>query len=186
MRIEATVIPDVKIITPRRHGDRRGFFCETFRRETLTQAGLDADFVQDNHSRSEHRGVLRGLHYQIPPQAQNKLVRVVRGAILDVAVDIRQGSPTFGQHVAMILSEENFRQAYVPTGFAHGFVTLEPDTEVLYKVTAYYAPELERGISWNDPALGIDWGETARDPILSDRDQANPPLGEVADLFGTD
>jgi len=181
--MEDTDIPDVKIITPQRHGDRRGFFCETFRRDVLAHAELDADFVQDNHSRSERRGVLRGLHYQIPPQAQDKLVRVVRGAILDVALDIRRGAPTFGRHVAMILIEENFQQAYIPKGFAHGFVTLEPNTEVLYKVTAYYASELERGIQWNDPDLGINWGDAARDPLLSDRDRSNPPLRRIAELL---
>ncbi|MBX3415455.1 MAG: dTDP-4-dehydrorhamnose 3,5-epimerase [Pirellulales bacterium] len=183
MQIESTAIPDVKILTPKKHGDSRGFFSETYNRRTMTQLGIDVEFVQDNHSLSAERHVLRGLHFQIPPRAQAKLVRVVQGAILDVAVDIRRGSPTYGQHISVLLSAENWRQLYVPVGFAHGFATLEPNTEVLYKVTDYYAPECDRGILWNDPALGIDWGEAAQHAILSDKDKKHPTLADAGELF---
>src|SRR5205814_6411599 len=138
---------------------------------------------QDNHSLSAEKGVLRGLHYQIQPMAQAKLVRVIHGAILDVAVDIRRGSPTFGQHVTAVLSSENWRQILVPVGFAHGFVTLEPNTEVLYKVSNYYSPSHERGIRWNDPQLGIEWGIDPSRAILSKRDLEHPVLADAVDLF---
>jgi len=183
MEIEATAIPDVKILVPKRFGDKRGFFSETYNKRTLSELGFDFDFVQDNHSLSAEVGVLRGLHYQIAPRAQTKLVRVIRGAVLDVAVDIRRGSESFGQHVKAELNEENWRQILIPPGFAHGFITLAPNTEVIYKVTDYYAPEQERGILWNDPALGIDWGVTEREAVLSDRDRQHPPLAEQTDLF---
>lgn len=184
MEVTPLAIPDVKLVTPRRYGDNRGFFSEVYTRASFTAAGIHADFVQDNHSLSTERGVVRGLHYQIPPASQAKLVRVVRGAILDVAVDIRRGSPTFGKHVAEILSAENWRQMFIPSGFAHGFATLEPETEVLYKVTTVYAPTLERGIRWNDPALGIDWGVDEATVVLSERDQKHPLLADQRDLFG--
>lgn len=184
MQIESTAIHDVKIVMPKKHGDSRGFFSETYNRRAMAELGLDLDeFVQDNHSLSAERHVLRGLHFQIPPHAQAKLVRVVRGAILDVVVDIRRRSPTFGQHVAVVLSAENWKQIYVPKAFAHGFATLEPNTEVIYKVTDYYAPECDRGLLWNDPELAIDWGEAARAPILSDRDKKHPRLADAGDLF---
>jgi dTDP-4-dehydrorhamnose 3,5-epimerase len=183
MNIQDTEIPDVKLLVPDRHGDHRGFFSETYNRRALANAGIDLDWVQDNHSLSVHAGVLRGLHYQIPPRAQDKLVRVVKGSILDVAVDLRRASPTFGRHVLAVLSAENWTQIFVPKGFAHGFVTLEPNTEVIYKVTDYYSPEHERGIRWNDPDLNIDWRVSPAEATLSARDQAHPPFRE-ADLGG--
>lgn len=183
MQIEPSPLPDVKILTPKKHGDARGFFSETYSRRTLTELGIGVEFVQDNHSHSAEQHVVRGLHFQIPPHAQGKLVRVVRGSILDVAVDIRRASPTFGQHISVVLSAENWKQIYVPPGFAHGFATLEPNTEVVYKVTDYYAPECDRGLLWNDPAIGIDWGAAGQAAILSDRDQKHPRLAEAKELF---
>ncbi len=183
MTVTPTAIPDVKLIAPRKHGDHRGFFSETYSRKALAAAGIDVEFVQDNHSLSAASGTVRGLHYQVAPTAQAKLVRVVRGAVLDVAVDIRRASPTFGQHVSVELSADNWRQVFVPAGFAHGFVTLGPDTEVIYKVTDYYSPADERGILWNDPALGIDWRVAPDEATLSDRDRRHPSLAAAVDLF---
>ncbi len=183
MQLIPTSIADVKILSPRKFADHRGFFSETYSRTKFTAAGINAVFVQDNHSHSVQKGVVRGLHYQIGEMAQAKLVRVVRGAILDVAVDIRRNSPTFGKFVADVISAENWRQIYVPVGFAHGFVTLEDNTEVVYKVTRDYSPRHERGVRWNDPALKIDWGISQSDAILSDRDKAQPLLKDSADLF---
>lgn len=179
MQVQPLEIPDVKLITPRRHSDDRGFFSETYSARALKEAGIDALFVQDNHSLSRRKGVVRGLHYQMAPQAQGKLIRTTRGAIFDVAVDIRHGSPTFGRHVSVVLSAENWAQLWVPVGFAHGFCTLEDDTEVQYKVSEYYAPEYDRGILWNDPALGISWPVSAADAILSDKDRGQPLLQDV-------
>lgn len=181
--VEPTDIPDVKIIMPRRHGDSRGFFSETYSRAGFAAAGIALDFVQDNHSLSAEIGTLRGLHFQSPPFAQAKLIRVPRGRILDVAVDIRASSPTFGRHVAVELSAENWRQILVPVGFAHGFVTLEPDTEVVYKVTAGYAPTHDHGLAYNDPALAIDWPLPASGPILSERDRKHPRLADLPAFF---
>lgn len=183
MEIIATEIPDVKILVPKKFGDHRGFFSEVYNSNILKGFGFARDFVQDNHSLSAAKGVLRGLHYQLAPKAQDKLIRVVHGAILDVAVDIRKGSPTFGRHVAAVLSAQNWRQMFVPSGFAHGFVTLEENTEVLYKVTDYYSPAHERGIRWNDPALGIEWGVTEKDAVLSDRDKVHPHLKDQPEIF---
>jgi len=183
MQVIDTDIPAVKILVPKKHGDARGFFSETFSARVLREAGLPAEFVQDNHSLSAERGVVRGLHFQLPPMAQDKLVRVVRGAILDVAVDIRRGSPTFGRHVAVELSDDNWRQLLVPVGFAHGFVTLRPNTEVVYKVTNYYSPPHDRGVRWDDPALGIAWGIDAAAATLSAKDKVQPLLAEAAELF---
>jgi len=183
MQVIPTEIPDVKILIPRQFKDHRGFFSEVYSTKLLKDAGVDATFVQDNHSLSVEKGVLRGLHYQVAPMAQDKLVRVVRGAILDVAVDVRRGSPTFGRHVTALVSSENWRQIFVPVGFAHGFVTLEPDTEVLYKVSAPYSPQHERGVNWNDPALGIPWGVRDEQAVLSARDKHHPPLAAAKDLF---
>lgn len=183
MELLPTTIPDLKLFVPKKHGDHRGFFSEVYSRKALREIGIDVEFVQDNHSLSTQPGVVRGLHYQVPPTAQAKLIRVVRGAILDVAVDIRRGSRTFGQHVACELSEENWRQIYVPVGFAHGFVTLRPNTEVLYKVTDYYSPGDERGIRWDDPALAIQWGIDATTAILSERDRKHPFLADQPDLL---
>jgi dTDP-4-dehydrorhamnose 3,5-epimerase len=176
-------IPDVLVLTPRKFGDHRGFFSEVFNRSAFKAAGVDHEWVQDNQSLSRQAGVVRALHYQLPPNAQAKLVRVVKGSILDVALDIRRGSPTFGRHVSAVLSAENWKQMYVPAGFAHGFVTLEPDTEVIYKVTAPYSPADERGILWNDPALGIAWGVDNGSAVLSDRDRKHPILAHATDLF---
>jgi dTDP-4-dehydrorhamnose 3,5-epimerase len=174
MEIRSTAIAEVKILSPRKFGDERGFFSEVYSRKALVSVGILTEFVQDNHSLSAACGVVRALHYQLPPMAQDKLVRVVRGAILDVAVDIRRNSPTFGQHIREIISAANWRQIFVPAGFAHGFVTLEPNTEVVYKVSNYYSPEHERGIRWNDPALAIDWGIDSDQAVLNTRDKAHP------------
>lgn len=177
MKLIHTAIPDVLIIEPKVFGDQRGFFYESFnRRQFASLIGRDLDFVQDNHSRSE-KNVLRGLHFQIQ-QAQGKLVRVIQGAVFDVAVDIRKSSPTFGQHVAIELSAENQRMLWVPEGFAHGFLVTSATAEFLYKTTAYYAPEFERSIAWNDPALAIAWPIEGT-PSLSAKDQQAPLLADV-------
>ena len=169
-------------ITPQRFGDDRGFFSETYSAPGLAAAGIDMTFVQDNHSLSRKAGVLRGLHYQLPPFAQGKLVRVISGAILDVAVDIRKSSPTFGRWLALEVSAKRWNQILVPKGFAHGFVTLIPDTEVIYKVTERYAPECDRSIRFDDPAIGIDWRVSAADVTLSDKDR-NALLLADAEIF---
>ncbi len=180
MNVIKTDIPDVLIIEPKVFGDSRGFFYESFNQIAFNKAvGSDVDFVQDNHSRSA-KGVLRGLHYQIQ-QAQGKLVRVVKGAVFDVAVDIRKSSPTFGQHVGVELSEENHRQLWIPAGFAHGFLVLSDSAEFLYKTTDYYAPEYERSILWNDLALGIQW-PINEVPQLSAKDQQGKLLAD-AEIF---
>lgn len=183
MTLQPQSIRDVLLITPRRFGDDRGWFCETYNRFKLAEQGLDLDFVQDNHSLSVPAGTVRGLHFQRPPHAQAKLIRVVRGAILDVAVDLRQGSRTFGQHVTARLDAAEGAQLLVPVGFAHGFATLEPDTEVIYKVTDRYAPDCDAGIRWNDQALGIDWGVQPDEATLSDKDAKLPPLSELDNPF---
>lgn len=171
------------LVEPKKFGDHRGFFSETYNRRRLAEMGFDAEFVQDNHSLSTEAGVVRGLHFQSPPFAQDKLVRVARGAILDVAVDIRRGSPTWGEHAAVELSAENWRQLLVPAGFAHGFVTLAPDTEVIYKVTQYYAPDHDHGLLWSDPDLGIAWPAAPGAAILSDKDRVQPRLAEIESPF---
>ncbi|UDM15957.1 dTDP-4-dehydrorhamnose 3,5-epimerase [Vogesella sp. XCS3] len=181
MNIIDTAITDVKIIEPKVFGDERGFFYESFSQRLFDEAvGHRVDFVQDNHSRSA-RGVLRGLHYQLPPYAQGKLVRCTVGEVFDVAVDIRRSSPTFGQWVGVHLSAENKRQLWIPAGFAHGFVTLSEHAEFLYKTTQYYAPSHDRGILWNDPAIGIAWPD-AGTLQLSGKDQVQPLLA-AAELF---
>ncbi|MBV8446674.1 MAG: dTDP-4-dehydrorhamnose 3,5-epimerase [Hyphomicrobiales bacterium] len=177
-------IPDVKIIRPIKQGDARGFFSETYNLREYAAAGLELPFVQDNHPLSAQVGTVRGLHYQSPPFAQGKLVRVVRGRIFDVALDIRRSSPSFGQHVTAEISAEAWNQIFVPVGFAHGFVTLEPDTEVVYKVTNYYAREHDHGILWNDPALQIKWPFVEREVMVSEKDRANPRLADAVNLFG--
>jgi dTDP-4-dehydrorhamnose 3,5-epimerase len=166
-------------IMPQRFADHRGFFSETYNAASLAAQGIDLVFIQDNHSLSRTAGVLRGLHYQLPPFAQDKLVRVVRGAILDVAVDIRKSSATFGSWLALEVSAEKWNQILVPKGFAHGFVTLVPDTEVVYKVSERYAPEHERSIRFDDPAIGIDWRMSAADVILSEKDRKAPLLADA-------
>jgi dTDP-4-dehydrorhamnose 3,5-epimerase len=183
MDIVALAIPDVKLIRPKKFGDHRGFFSETYSRQAFAAAGFDYEFVQDNHSLSSEVGTVRGLHFQLPPFAQDKLVRVVRGAILDVAVDIRKDSPTYGRHVHAVISAAEWNQILIPTGFAHGFCTLEPDTEVIYKVTNFYSPEHDRGLLWNDPDLGIDWPVTAEQARLSDKDRVHPGLAALAEVF---
>jgi dTDP-4-dehydrorhamnose 3,5-epimerase len=183
VQVRRLALPEVLEIVPQKFGDARGFFSETWSGPALAQHGIDVAFVQDNHSLSVEAGVLRGLHYQEPPYAQAKLVRVVRGAIWDVAVDIRPGSRTFGRWVGLHLSAEAWNQILVPEGFAHGFVTLEPNTEVVYKVSAPYSREHDRGIRWNDPALGIDWPLEGRTPILSDKDRTAPLLAEAPAAF---
>lgn len=183
LNVEETAIPAVKIVTPKKFGDHRGFFSETWSRKAFSEAGLDLDFVQDNQSLSAPVGTLRGLHFQSPPFAQDKLVRVTKGRILDVAVDLRASSSTFGQHVALELSAENWRQLLVPVGFAHGFVTLEPDTEVLYKVTAPYGLANDHGLAFDDPALGIDWRLPHDQLVLSDKDRKHPRLADLPRYF---
>lgn len=180
MKVTRTEIPDVLILEPRVFGDARGFFLESYNEKVFREStGLSVNFVQDNHSRSG-KGVLRGLHYQLQ-QAQGKLVRVVRGSVFDVAVDVRRSSPTFGKWVGVELSEDNHRQFWVPPGFAHGFVVLSESADFLYKATDYYAPEHERCIAWNDPAIGIRWPEGV-EPKLSEKDRTGATLGE-AEVF---
>lgn len=184
MQVMATDLPGVYVIEPTVHGDARGFFLESFNAEALARHGLSFPFVQDNHAKSGAH-VLRGLHYQKPPMAQTKLVRVTAGRVLDVVLDIRKGSPTFGQWRSFELSAANFRQLLAPQGFAHGYVTLEPDTEFLYKVDNYYSPEHDAGVLWNDPDLGIDWGATfgPDGPALSAKDRQQPRLRDIDSPF---
>jgi dTDP-4-dehydrorhamnose 3,5-epimerase len=183
MQVGETAIPAVKIVTPKKHGDARGFFSEVYNRSDWDKASLEFTFVQDNHSLSAAMGTLRGLHFQTPPFAQDKLVRCARGRILDVAVDIRRLSPTFGQYVAVELSAENWRQMLIPIGFAHAFITLEPDVEVLYKTTAPYSAAHDRGVAWDDPAIGIAWPSLPGGPVLSDKDRRLPRLKDAPELF---
>lgn len=179
MNVVPTRIPDVLILEPKVFGDARGFFSESYNQKTFAEVtGLDVQFVQDNHSRSS-KGVLRGLHYQLPPHAQGKLVRCVRGAVFDVAVDIRRSSPTFGQWVGVELSEDNHRQFWIPPGFAHGFLTLTDTADFLYKTTAHYAPSHDRSMAWNDPGIGIVWPDTGMAPQLSAKDLVAPTLDEA-------
>jgi dTDP-4-dehydrorhamnose 3,5-epimerase len=183
LNVEATAIPDVKIVTPKRFGDDRGFFSEVYSRDRFADAGIALDFVQDNHSWSAKTGTVRGLHFQSAPCAQDKLVRVVRGRIMDMAVDLRRSSPTYGKHVAVELSAENWRQLLVPVGFAHGFCTLEPDTEVLYKVSGYYSAAHDHGLAWDDPALEIQWPVSIEAAVLSDKDRRHPRLADLPPYF---
>lgn len=183
MKIETQAIPEVLLITPPRFADNRGFFSETWSRAKLAKAGFEADFVQDNHSYSAARGTIRGLHCQIAPFVQGKLVRVSRGSVWDVAVDIRQGSPSYGRHVAAVLSAENGAQLWIPGGFLHGFCTLEADTEVIYKVTGDYDKASERGVIWNDPDLALPWPVAPEAVVLSDKDAALPRLAECEAWF---
>ena len=183
MQITDTALPGVKLIQPTRHGDARGYFSEVYREETLAEHGVAMRFVQENQSLSAAIGVLRGLHFQVPPMAQAKLIRVVAGAILDVAVDIRRGSPHYGKYVAVTLSGAQGNQLFVPEGFAHGFRTLEPDTLVIYKVNRYWSPEHERGLAWDAPELGIDWRLGERQPVLSEKDRHYPTLADLPAVF---
>jgi len=183
MNFIRTEIEDVVIIEPQVHGDERGYFMETFREDKLEEfLGYKIDFCQDNESKSS-KGVLRGLHYQLAPYAQTKLVRVIQGRVLDIAVDIRKNSPTFGKHVAVELSSKNKKQLLVPRGFAHGFVVLEDDTVFAYKVDNYYSPEYDRGIAFDDNTLGIDWILNSKELNLSAKDKNQPKLSETKELF---
>jgi dTDP-4-dehydrorhamnose 3,5-epimerase len=183
MQLIATHISDVKILQPERITDSRGFFSEVWNARGWAATGVDAAFVQDNHAHNPAKGTLRGLHYQLPPKAQGKLLRVTRGAAFDVAVDVRSSSPTFGSQVSVILSAENWRQLWVPPGFAHGYCTLEDDTEVLYKVTDFYSPDHDRGLAWDDPALAIEWPFPAEALVISERDRQLPRLSDQPDLL---
>jgi dTDP-4-dehydrorhamnose 3,5-epimerase len=183
VKIDALRIADIKLITPSRFSDARGSFAETWNQERFAEAGIPGPFIQDNHAVSTEAGVLRGLHCQIGPNAQGKLVRCVRGAIYDVAVDVRHGSPTFGQYAAAEISAENWRQIWVPAGFLHGYCTLTRDVEVIYKVTGAYDRAAERGVIWNDPDIGIEWPVSAGRVILSDKDKVLPRLRDLPVLF---
>ncbi|MDI9856772.1 dTDP-4-dehydrorhamnose 3,5-epimerase [Comamonas sp. 17RB] len=184
MKATPTAIPDVMVVEPKVFGDARGFFYESFNQQAFNAAtGTNFEFVQDNHSRSR-KGVLRGLHYQLPPHAQGKLVRVVRGSVWDVAVDIRQGSATFGKWVAEELTEYSHKQFWIPPGFAHGFVVLSESADFLYKTTDYYAPESDRGIAWNDPQIGIVWPDLGMDWLLSEKDLKQPLLQDADTFIG--
>lgn len=177
MKIIPLKLADASLLEPVVYGDHRGFFMESYNKEVMNKIGVNYNFIQDNQSLSLEPSVLRGLHYQLKPKAQTKLIRVLSGAIYDVILDIRRNSPTFGQWVGVILSEHNKRQLLVPKGFAHGFCTLAPNTQVLYKVDEYYSPEHDRGIIWNDPALGIEWPVSK--PLLSDKDKRHPVFADA-------
>ena len=182
MQVETTALEGVLVLTPRRFGDARGFFSESWNRKTMAEAGIKLDFVQDNHSVSAAVNTVRGLHFQAPPHAQAKLVRCGRGRLFDVAVDIRRGSPTWGAWVGVELSAENGKQLLIPAGFLHGFATREPDTEIIYKCTDYYAPDCDGAVRFDDSTIGIDWGLSG-DPVLSDKDAAAPALAEFDSPF---
>lgn len=182
MEVVELGLPGARLVKPRRFGDDRGFFSETYNRRLFAEHGIDHDFVQDNHSLSVTKGTVRGLHYQAPPAAQTKLIRVLTGAIYDVIVDVRRGSPAYGQHVGVRLDTDG-AQLLVPKGFLHGFITLEPDTQVVYKVDDYYSAQADGSIRWDDPDLGIDWGEGASQAILSDKDAQAPSFGSFQTPF---
>jgi len=184
MIVESTAIPGVLQITPSRSIDDRGFFSETWNEHRFAEAGVPGPFVQDNHVRSTERGVVRALHIQIAPSAQGKLVRVVRGSIWDVAVDVRRGSPTYGQYAAVVLSADNWEQFWIPAGLLHGYCTLEANTEVIYKVTAPWNRQAERGVFWNDPELALPWPIAPDEAILSEKDRALPCLAECGSWLG--
>lgn len=183
MRCVELGIEGVRTVLPQQHGDQRGFFSEVYNKQALAEVGINDGFVQDNHSLSGEKGTVRGLHFQIDPHPVAKLVRVTRGAIWDVVVDLRHGSPTFGQHVAVELSADNWEQIYVPIGCAHGFCTLKPNTEVVYKVTDYWSSEVDKGVLWNDPDLGIEWPVSAEEAVLSEKDQAQPRFADLPEYF---
>lgn len=182
MEVIGTAIPGVVIIEPKVFGDHRGYFFESYSERDFKANVADVDFVQDNESKSSY-GVIRGLHFQLPPHAQSKLVRVVRGRVLDVAVDVRRGSPTFGKHVSVELSEDNHRQFFIPRGFAHGFAVLSEEAVFQYKCDSFYAPECEGAIAWDDPDLGIDWGIPVEEALLSAKDSCHPRLKDAVNLF---
>jgi dTDP-4-dehydrorhamnose 3,5-epimerase len=183
MNVERLAISDVVLITPKKFGDQRGFFSEIYNTRSFAEHGIDMEFVQDNHSLSVPKGTLRGIHFQRPPYAQDKLVRCTRGSVLDVAVDLRRSSPTFGKYVSAVLSAENWQQLLVPIGFGHAFLTLEANSEVQYKVSNYYSRECDAGIRWSDPDIAVDWGVSEDEVILSDKDKVLPYLSEEDRLF---
>jgi len=184
MRLIETALPGLVLLEPKVFRDARGFFLESYNRQTFTQLGIGCEFVQDNHARSTQAGVLRGLHFQLPPFAQAKLVWVTRGSVLDVAVDLRVGSPSYGKHFAVELTADNFLRLFLPKGFAHAYLTLTPDTEFQYKVDAPYAPQHDAGIRWNDPDLGIAWpGLAGGAPVLSGKDEVLPFLKDFCSPF---
>ena len=183
MQVIDTEIPTVKRVIPKRHGDDRGWFSEVFRADVLARAGIANTFLQDNQSFSAPKGTVRGLHFQTAPAAQAKLIRVLAGAIVDAAVDLRSDSPTYGRYVSVRLDAEGGEQLFVPAGFAHGFCTLEPNTMVAYKVDAYYSPENDRNLRWNDPAIGIDWPVTEAEATVSGKDQTAPLLADLGRVF---
>ena len=181
--LETLSLPDIIVIQVPKHCDERGFLSETYNKREFGNAGIDLEFVQENHTMSRQKSTVRGLHFQTPPFAQDKLVRVARGVIFDVAVDIRAGSPNFGEHVSAIISADAWNQILIPKGFAHGFVTLEPDTEVIYKVSEFYSPEHDRGLFWYDPTLGINWPISEAQAVVSDKDRRQPVLNELPAYF---
>ena len=186
MQVTRLAIPDVLLVRPKRHGDARGYFVETFNDRNFRRDIADIAFVQDNEALSAQKGTVRGLHFQRPPSAQGKLVRALKGAIFDVAVDIRHGSPTFGQHVSALLTADTGDQLWVPPGFAHGYCTVEPDSVIAYKVTAFYSAADDAGMAWDDPALGVDWPVEPGAALLSDKDKRQPKLSELPRLFSTE
>jgi dTDP-4-dehydrorhamnose 3,5-epimerase len=187
MSVRSFVVPDLpRIIAPKRHIDSRGWFCESFHEQRLHDIGISCRFVQDNQSYSGRSGTLRGLHFQLPPSTQAKLITVLRGQILDVAVDVRRGSPTYGRHVSAELSDHSGRQFYIPAGFAHGFLTLSDDVLVMYKASDYYAPALDGGIRWDDPDISVPWPMSEADLIISDKDRRLPYLAEFESPFAYD
>jgi dTDP-4-dehydrorhamnose 3,5-epimerase len=186
VQIQELEIPDIKTLTPVQHRDNRGFFSEIYNRQTLLEAGITLEFVQENYSCSSEVNTVRGLHFQTGEFQQDKLVQVVSGAILDVAVDLRQGSPWYGQYVCAEISANNWQQILIPKGFAHGFLTLQPDTAVMYRVTAHYSAAHDAGIRWNDPDIGIDWPISQSDAVLSDKDTTLPFLADCDTLFQYD
>lgn len=183
MEVQSTNLEGIKVLIPKRFGDERGFFSESWSQRVMAEHGLDYDWVQDNHSLSARKGTVRGLHFQAPPHAQDKLVRCGRGALYDVAVDIRKGSPTYGQVFGTVLSAENGKQLLVPKGFLHGFSTLEPDTEIIYKCSDYYAPECDGAVRFDSPDFEIDWQLDGADPLLSDKDAAAPLFADFKSPF---
>ena len=183
MNIANVSLSEVKIMNLKKNEDNRGFLSEVYTRRAFGAEGDEIDFVQDNHSFSAKKGTVRGLHFQTPPVAQHKLVRVVRGSVFDVVIDLRRSSFSYGRHVSVVLSAAAWNQVLVPIGFAHGFMTLEEDTEVVYKVSDYYSPDHDRGLLWNDPALGIQWPAPAKEALLSERDRAQPRLAELDSPF---
>lgn len=183
LNVDSLAIPDVKLVRTPRFSDARGYFCETFQRADFAAQGLDIDFLQDNQSSSDRRGTVRGLHFQRPPFAQTKLVRVLRGSIFDVAVDLRRSSPSFGKHIAVELDSEANEQLFIPVGFAHGFCTLEPDTVVFYKVDQVYSAAHDGGVNWADSRLGIEWPAASAEAILSEKDRGLPMLADLPLVF---